>query len=58
MLTPLCLANWRGHDALAELLEAKDAINDIFAAAFLADCELIDLSAEENSIPGERGNSC
>ena len=37
MLTPYCLARWRGHDELAEHLQRRGARSDVFTAAYLGD---------------------
>ena len=50
MITPYCLAKWRGHDDLAAYLLAQGAIIDIYTAAFLGDVPrvtaLLDASPE------------
>ncbi len=50
MITPYCLAMWRGYDDLAAYLLAQGAIIDIYTAAFLGDMPrvtaLLDASPE------------
>ena len=50
MITPYCLAKWRGYDDLAAYLLAQGAIIDLYTAAFLGDLPrvtaLLDASPE------------
>ena len=63
MLTPYCLARWRGHDELAGHLQQRGAQSDIFTAAYLGDttalASFLDHSPEAVSIadPADDGTT-